>query len=299
MKEILGAFKKLLDARALWIFIFLLKALFALAFILPFYLLTDSLLSSSVYSRRILADWDISVLIELFSGRMELIPTFLLFGFIAGLVFLIIMQFLNGGIYYLAISGKIKSIRWSEFFAECVSNFKAHMMVTGMMMIIYLVIAIAGLFFVNIIGLAGGKLVGNAAMTMAAAKAMLLLLIFLTTSIFSDSARAAITTKPGQSFRENLKNAADFFRPNMIRLIRCYLITYTSFLCVWLITEWLGLRSVEMLGSIVGILLEFILFQICSFVRSGQKLWYLFIFGVRFRAVNPGRFLPEQAELDL
>lgn len=299
MNDILKSFGKLILTRRLWLILYLVKALTAAVFILPFYLVADSYLSSSLYSRRLLNDWDLSVLIEMFGNHIELVPVFLLFGLTAAIVFLMITQFLNGGIYYLAVSGKLSPVNWSEFWKECGCNFKAHLKITAMMIAVYLVLLVAGLIFVNLIGMAGGKLVGRSAMYMAGAKALILLAIMTASTTFSDAVRAAITTKPEGSFREWLRNGSDFFRPRVLQLAGVYFLTYLPFLVIWMLVENLALLSVGALGSVLGIFLEFILFQICSFARSGQKLWYLFILGGRFRSASPGRFLPQQAELGI
>ncbi len=299
MNDLRKAFGKLIAVRGLWLNLYLVKALTATAFILPLYLVTDSYLSSSLYSRRLLGDWDISVLIELFGGRIDLVPVFLLFGLAAAIIFLLIMQFLNGGIYYLAVSGKISPVQWSDFWSECGTNFKAHLKITAMMIVVYLVLLIAGLIFVNMVGMAGGKLTGKSAMYMAGAKALILMVIMTTASTFSDAVRAAITARPGVSFRESLRTGSDFFRPRVLRLAGFYFLTYLPFLATWILVEILALWTVGFLGNVVGIFLEFILFQICSFSRTGQKLWYLFFIGGRFREAVPGRFLPQQAELGI
>ena len=299
MKEITAATRRVYTGHQLWLFLFLLKLIFAGAFILPFYLISDSILSSSQYAGRIVDHWDVSTMIEMYSGKMEMIPTNLLFGMAAGLIFLVAMQFFNGGIYYLTVSGNVKPLNWNEFFVECYANFGAHLRITALMALVYLVLITGGLFFVNLLETLGGKLVGSAAIAMSGVKALILLLIVLMTSIFSDSARAANTIKPGKPFREVLKTGADFFRPHMIKMTAYFLLTYIPFILIWVLMEWLALQTVSVAGGVVGIALEFIFFQICALARTGQKLWYLHILGIRFRAVNPGRFLPEQAELRL
>ena len=78
-----------------------------------------------------------------------------------------------------------------------------------------------------------------------------------------------------------------------------FLVTYIPFLIIWFLAEWLSLQSVAVLTGMIGILLEFVLFQLASAARTGQKLWYLLFLGRDFRSASPGRFLPEQVELSL
>jgi hypothetical protein len=299
MIEIFKNTGKLKSVKNLWLGLYLLKATLALLFVVPFFLSINAGLSSSEFSRTLVSSWDISVMIEMFFGRGEIIPLYLLFISMAVIVYALIMQYVNGGLYYLFVSGRIKEINWHEFFAECGLRFNIHIKITVFMAIVYFLLFMAAMFVVNIIGVAGGHLIGTPALILMIFKMIIIFLVLLAASIFSDSVRASAAAYPEKQFGELLKIASSYFRPAMGKLVRIYIITYLPFLAIWALTEWLSLQSVGLIGGFLGIFIEFILFQLASSVRTGQKLWYLICFGGDFHEKHEGRFLPQQAKLAL
>jgi hypothetical protein len=287
--------------RLKWIVFFLYLAKFIVAFLLvaPFFLTNNGALSSSEFSKTLLSDWDISVLVELFSGRLELFSLYALGIVIGATIFAIIAQFLNGGLYYMVVSGVRSRINSSLFFAECGGNFMTHIKITFMMILIYMALLPAGMFFVNLIGLmVGNELVGGKAMILGFVKLGVLALIILAASIFSDSVRAASAASPEKQFSEIIRFGADFFRPRAIGLTGIFLTAYLPFVVVWGICEIAAIEATDFMTGLPGIFMEFILFQICSILRTGQKFWYLLYLGKEYRTFAPGRFSPKQAELD-
>jgi hypothetical protein len=290
---------RLFDIRPLWIYLYLFKATLALLLVIPFYVSLDPALSRAPLAGPIVTAWDMSVIIELFAYRVDAIPALVMVILIGAMIFVIIMQFFNGGLYYVIVSGKYPGINWRDFFAEAGANFGAHIKITLLMGLVYLVLLPASLFFVNMIGMAGRHLIGTAALLLMFFKLMVIMLILLAASIFSDSARSAATAFPGKSLREILKIAAEYYRPRLFRLLKIFIITYIPFLLIWMAVEWSAWRVIGMSLGIIGIGAEFLLFQISSVIRTGQKLWYLIMLGRDFRTSNPGRFIPEQVELKL
>jgi len=289
----------LIKVKNLWLGLFLLKATLAFLFAVPFYLILNATLSPSIFSRTLVSYWDISVITEMFFGQGEIIPLYLLFISIGVIIYALIMQYINGGLYYLFISGRIDKINWQEFFAECGLRFNIHIKIMVFMAIVYFLLFMAGMFLINMISLAGGHLIGGPALILMLFKLLVMFIIFLAASIFSDSVRASSAAYPDKQFSELLKTASSYFKPSLGKLMRAYIVTYLPFLAFWAVTEWLALQSMGLLGGFMGIFLEFVLFQLSSSVRTGQKLWYLSYFGGDFREKNEGRFLPEQAELAL
>ena len=98
--------RTLFKIRDLWIGLFILKAGFSLLLIIPFYLVNNSVLSSSHFSGSLINNWDFSVISEMFFGRGELVAAFILFIFIGLIIYIALMQFINGGLYYLFVSGR-------------------------------------------------------------------------------------------------------------------------------------------------------------------------------------------------
>ncbi len=291
--------RKLVEMRSLWLYLYLLKATLSFLLVLPFYMTFNSYLAPSLFSKTVIKSWDLSVILELFSHSDDFIPGFNMMIIIGAIIFVTLMQFLNGGLYFVIVSGKSAKINWRDFFAECGINLGMHIKITLLMGLVYLVMIPAGMFFVNAIGMAGGTLIGKGALYLTLFKLLVMVLILLAASTFSDIARATSASFPDKPFREILKIAADYFRPRIFKLIKLFILTWLPFFLLWLAVESLALTVIGMSLGIIGIAMEFFLFQISAVARTGQKLWYLIIIGRDFRKINPGRFLPEQVELNL
>ncbi len=297
--EILSQLRNVLSLKRLWVGLYLCKFIMAGLIILPFAMVANSELSLSAFSRSLVSDWDLSVILELIAQSPDLMPMLLAGVFAGALIYLIIMQFLNGGIYFLTVSGKYGKCDWKEFFAECGGGFRHNLYITFLMLPIYLVFLISANVFVNIISFAANDLIGKAALIMMLIRFGIIFLIMLVVSIFADSARSAAAAYPDNNFREILKIAADYYRPRFRKITMVYLLTFIPFLIVWGMVEKGALLATGYSAGFVGVMLEFLLFQICSFIRTGQKLWYLACLGKDFRSLYQGRFLPKQAELRL
>ena len=139
---------------------------------------------------------------------------------------------------------------------------------------------------------------GTPALIFGLIKLLIMLLILAAASVFSDSARAASAAFPEKGLRSLLKTASDFFKPRLFMLMKIYIITYFPFFLIWLLVEWLALGVTEGIGGLAGIGIEFFLFQAAAVSRTGQKLWYLLCLGSEFHSQYPGRFIPEQTELN-
>ncbi|UCD16347.1 MAG: hypothetical protein JSV44_07730 [Candidatus Zixiibacteriota bacterium] len=298
MFGVLFRIRELYHARALWLYLFLLKVFFSFLMIVPLFLVLNAELSTSAFSRSLMNSWDASVLVELLSEKAGIVPFFVLYVMMGSLIYVFVMQFVNGGLYYTVVSGELKPPDWKEFFAECGSNFWSHLKVTLLMVFVYFLLLTSGLFVVNVFGLAGQSLIGIGALVLLFGKVAIVLLIMLAASVFSDAARAAIAAYPDRPFKEVLKIASGYFKLNFTRLAGAYLITCVPFLVVWALAEWLALQAVGVLAGMIGILVEFLLFQLSASARTGQKLWYLIFLGRDFRASNRGRFLPKQVEMN-
>jgi hypothetical protein len=299
MREVFRQIPILLKIRELWLGLYFLKFGLSLLVVIPFYLVNNSVLSSSIFSQTLIESWDFSVLIEMFFGRGEVFSQYLIFVFIGLVIYVAIWQFLNGGVYYLFVSGRLEKINWRDFFAECGIGFNMHLKITMMMLVVYALLLFAGMFFVNIISMAGGHLVGKAVLIMDLFKLSILMLIMLAASIFSDAVRATASAFLDKPFRENMKIASEYFKSALRRLFKIYLITFVSFLIFWGAAGWLSMSVIDGVGGLIGISIEIILFQMISFVRNGQKLWYLTCFGKDYISKYQGRFLPEQISLNL
>ncbi len=299
MVKIFGQFGKMVKIKTLWLYLFLVKLLFSVLLVIPFFLSSNSILASSLHSRPLIADWDLGVIAEMFAGRSEILPVYLIGILIGAIIFVFVIQFLNGGLYFLVISGEISPVKWREFFVECGLRFPTHLKISLLMLVIYMFLLPAGLFLVNMLGVFGTNLMGTGAIIFMIFKMGIIFLILLAASVFSDSIRASSAAFPDKRFTDLVKMGANFYRPNMFRMVGIFLVTYIPFLIIWGVVELLSRGVSTALAGMTGIIIEFVLFQIASFTRTGQKLWFLIFFGSRFRENLPGRFLPEQVQMNL
>ena len=297
MIPVLKQFRGLLILRPMWLSLYLFKAFMALLISIPFFMTIDSSLSSSIFGRSLLTTWDMSVFIELFTLKGDAVAPLLMAVFTGAVMFIALMQFINGGLYYTVISRRFNPIVRRDFFAECGINFGTHVKITLIMIIVYALLIPAGMFFVNIISFAGGNIMGVPALLFTLFKLLIMLIILTAASIYSDSARATAAAHPDKGLKDILRKASEFYKPRLISMLGAYLITYLPFVVIWLVVEWLSLIVTGSSGGMLGIIIEFILFQIAAISRVGQKLWFLVFFGHEYHAVDPGRFLPQQTEL--
>ncbi|MCX6827159.1 MAG: hypothetical protein NTV06_07845, partial [candidate division Zixibacteria bacterium] len=138
MVIVIKQLKKLIHIKSLWLSLYLLKAILSLLLIIPFYLGVNSFAASSSFVRKLITEWDFSAVVELFSGRTEIIPIFLITLLSGAIAYIIIMQFINGGLYYIIVSGNLKPVNWREFFAECGANWGMQVKITLLMFLIYI-----------------------------------------------------------------------------------------------------------------------------------------------------------------
>jgi len=143
------------------------------------------------------------------------------------------MQFLNGGLYYLMVSGEKAPVNWGIFFSECGINFPMHIKISLLMVLIYMILLPAGMFFVNVLGMMGGNLVGSSAFIMMLVKLGVLGLILLGASFFSDSLRAASAAFPDKSFGDITRIAAKYFRPRLLMLLGVFIVLFIPFVLIW------------------------------------------------------------------
>jgi hypothetical protein len=299
LKNLLSQLPRLYQIRILCLTLYLIKALFGFLLAIPFFLTTNGFLAPSPLSRSLLSEWDMTVLLHLLSGRGNILTVLIITILAASGIYIVIMQFINGGLYYVAVSGHTRSLDWKTFYAECGLNFVTHLKITLFMLIVYVVLVPAGHFFAGMLANLAGGLSGASVVITEMGKLALLMLILTLASIFSDTVRAAATAFPGKTMIETIKSARDYFKINILKLTGIFFATYLAFIIIWLIVEWISLKLTGLHLGILGVFIEFALFQVSSATRTGQKCWYLIKIGRDFKAQLPGRFLPEQAELPL
>jgi len=299
MKFIFSNISKLFSLRLLVVFLYLIKLIFALAIVLPIFIAIDSSLAFSVLSNSVLQHWDMSVIMEIVNTDTgALLPSVTII--ISGLIlYILIMQFINGGLFYLIGMGNYNNINWREFFAECGVNFGFHLRITLMMALVYLLLLPACFVAANFIGLYGADYIGLWARVFFLLKIGIIFLILTVASTFSDTARFAGAAFNGAPIKQILSKAAGFYRPRLFKLVGIFILTYIPFVAIWLLVEYFALKISGTYPGWIAVFIELILFQIASFSRTAQKIWYLINVGYLYRQHDPGRFQPKQTELSL
>jgi len=91
-------------------------------------------------------------------------------------------------------------------------------------------------------------------------------------TILSDLLRLQLANQPDEPFKRQFRTAMDTFRAQFVKLNGIYYLYFLPFVLMWLLIEYLAVQITGGLGNMFGVMLELILFQICSFLRTGQSL---------------------------
>lgn len=258
--------------RRLWLYLFLTKLGLALVISVPALMAAQSALDNTLYSTPLLKEWSIKVLGELIAQRPFVFGGAFVVTLAFGLLALILRQFLNGGIYRAFSQSNRISRR--EFFAESGERFGTHIKITGTMAIFYLLSGGIGMW----LGSMAGGIVENVAPNATPLNMIVPLgvtgLTLVPAVAFSDSMRAVSVQSGSASTRGLLVDAFAFYRRRWVQLVVAYIVLFLAFAVIWVAIEKLTLGVTGNIASKIGIVIEMLLFQACSFVRTGQSLWF-------------------------
>ena len=258
--------------RRLWLYVYLIKLGLALVVTIPALITLQSALDNTLYSTPLLKEWSLKVIGELIAQRPFVLGNSIIALIVFTVVAILVRQFLNGGIYKTYSSAH--HVDKTEFFSAGVGQFSVHLRITGLMALGYLISFGVGVWFASFVG----RIIAAAAPEAGgAAFAVWLGVIglFLTPAIaFSDTLRAASVHADKVTMRPLLVDAFAFFRSRWVELVGVYLILFVPFLVIWAIVETSALLVTGALANKVGIVAELLLFQACSFLRTGQSLLF-------------------------
>jgi hypothetical protein len=252
--------------------LYLLKLALALMVTVPLLIQIQLDLENSLFARPLLGDWSFGVIAELFSNRTNLATSMMLFlGCVAALA-LILKQFLNGGIFSTLLRGGRADIQ--GFFSDGAKLFVGNMKITIIMAIIYALLLIPGNFLIKLVPSDLFGHYNNPQVYVAVARYIVLYIIFVLAGILSDLARFRIAAFPGDRISLSFRWALNFYRANWVQAIGIYAICFVPFVLFWLVVERLALVVTGGLGNMLGVIVELLLFQSCSLVRTGQSLLF-------------------------
>lgn len=281
----------------LWPGMFALKLGLALLFTIPVWMVVGYSLEHSVAGSLLSERWSLDVLTELIASNSGAAVAFLVILVAYGTAAFLIKQFVNGGIYGAYLRRDLN--RAGGFFAASGAGFTGHLMISLVMIPVYLILLFMGQALSTVLpshlfGQFGTEYMAGRALQVAVVVAFILMGVMV-----SESLRFRKTACPNECFRELVSGSLDFLRVRGVRLYGYYIVLFVPFVMLWVLVENLALVVVAGVPGLIGILFEMILFQLCSFVRTGQSLLFSAIVGPVFRSANPELFDPVQAELPL
>ena len=279
----------------LWLYLYLTKLGLALIVTIPVLIAAQSTLDNTLYSTPLLKEWSLKVIGELIAQRPFVLGNSLVAVMVFGFLALVIRQFLNGGVY-LGYS-KIQRISRREFFGASGEKFGTHLRITGVMAIFYLLFGGIGMWLGSITGVIVGQLMPKAGLLTVAVPVGVLGLVLIPAVAFSDMLRAVSVKSEGAPIRRLLVDAFTFYRLHWVKLVGTYVMLFCLFVVIWLIVERLALVATGGLQNKVGVVVELLLFQGCSFMRTGQSL--LFTASVVYNYHESHRVTPEPRSVEV
>lgn len=256
----------------LWPFLYLTKLGLALVVSIPALVAAQSALDNTLYSAPLLKEWSLKVIGELIAQRPFVFGSAFIVLAVFSLFVLLIRQFLNGGIY-MAYS-RSRRITRTEFFAAAGEHFGNHLRITGIMVIVYLLAGGVGIWLGSAVGSVIGTIWPQADLLSLAVSLGVLGLVLTPAVAFSDSMRAVSVRSGAESTKTLLAGTFAFYRLHWVKMLALYVVLFGAFAIVWAIIEKAALVVTGGLENKIGIVIELLLFQLCSFLRTGQSLLF-------------------------
>lgn len=269
--------------RNLWLGLWIVKLLFALAVTLPILILIQSRVDHSAFAQILLGEWPADVIVELiFTGENIFSASLLFMLTIVALGFLF-KQFLNGGIFDCLINRTEPSRQ--RFFAQSSIMFLQHLTISAWMLLIYFLLFLTAMFMGEMVTWTARRLIPELDLTRFVLRVGVTYLVMIVGVVYSDLVRihrTRILQARALSGREEtfgLAGMGDSFKAAYATLARrgwrvmaVYLAFYLPFVLCWLAVEGLALVVTGGLSNMLGAIIEFALFQACALVRVWQSL---------------------------
>ncbi len=282
--------------RQLWPALYVGKLSLALLFTMPVFVVTDAVLSRSRFAEALLSTWSLDVVMEFAGTHGDLLPVFVAVLLFHAVAAFFLKQFLNGGLYSAFFSQETTNV--SLFFGESGRLFRGNIRVSLLMVPVYTVLVIAGVFLAGLVPESVYGLLEGGVMRRMFGNLGIMFLVLIPGFLLSDLLRLHQAGHPSDSLRECFRLVLNFLKSNFVRLIGAYLICFVPYLLIWIIAEYLALILSKHLGFSIGTILELLLFQVCAWLQVGQSLLFTAIAASAYYHENPGRFRKDvQGEL--
>lgn len=257
----------------LWIGLYLGKLILAAVVTIPMQMIIYSQVDFSELASTLLGEWNLGLIAELAAARPNVITTLILVVFmVAGLAFLI-RQFLNGGIY-AALSGRSADDA-EGFFANCGKMFLIHMRISAVMAPLYLGLLIIALIVVAAIPNRLFGLWGNGWLYTVLVRFGVTGAILTAGSVCSDIVRLQATRYPQAKLGFWIREALNYLRHRIVQTVGVYLLYAIPMAAIWLLIERVALAVTGGLQNMLGVVIELVLFQVCSLLGVGQSLLFV------------------------
>ncbi len=264
------ALQKFHGLTRLWFWLYLGRLSLALIATLPVLAVVSSDLDRSIFGQLLAGTWSLDILTELVLAHPGMVTYFVFLLIFLGAAALIVKQFLNGGIYHSLVAGR--TLPSQEFFTQCARDFDPHLRVTLVMLPLYAGLGLLASFATRICppDLFGPQ--GTGGMLSLGVREAILWTILILGSIFSDFMRLSLTLTPSRPVAAYWRTAMSLSRRIGVQSIGAYAAFYLPFVIFWILIEIIAVQVTGALPNGLGVILELILFQLCSFARSGQSL---------------------------
>jgi len=275
------------------------KLILALIFTLPLLAAVNASLDNSAYSSVLLRSWSLEVITELIHRHQEALPAFVAVLIFYSMAVFVFRQFLNGGIYHTFKSGIRLNVR--TFFAASGGLFRGNLIISLFMLLVYFVLAVASQLVASFVPADIAGHYGAAGFTEMFVHLACLYVFLIAGSILSDILRFRLAAHPEEKFLQQLRPAFNFYFRRFVKLNSIYYLYFLPMAIFWVIIEYLALAVTGGLANIVGVFLELVLFQLCSFARTGQSLLFVATVGPMAQAAFPGhmeRPVSDEVSLD-
>ncbi|MEW6050929.1 MAG: hypothetical protein AB1644_07705 [Candidatus Zixiibacteriota bacterium] len=254
----------------IWYGLYVGKLALSLLVAVPVLVLIHAVVDRSVFAQAVSREWSLGVISELVAAKENLLSSFMLMTLALAAAAFLLKQFLNGGIYTSLVSSGKPGIR--RFFAECGGRFTDHIRISLIMAPIYLALAVVALVVVSLVPDRIFGLWGNAYLHTMILKVAITYVIILLGSLFSDVVRLHATVQSGIPVGTWFKLSLNYVGRHGVQTCVVYLVYFAPMVICWLLCERLALVATSRIQSLSGVVLELLLFQICSLFRTGQAL---------------------------
>ena len=150
--------------------------------------------------------------------------------------------------------------------------FTGNLKISLLMAAIYFVLGVLGLFFGAMVPEGPFRQFSAVSLAPVFLRGAVLYIFVIFGGVLSDLMRLRLSANPSTALRDIFRETWDTYRRHFVKLIGVYYLFFVPFVIIWVVIELLTIRVTGALAGVIGVLIELALFQLCSFLRTGQSL---------------------------